>query len=114
MPATRTRSDTGRFGSRRLPRISSRSAATPRASEAGFVSRRCERKWPIRSQKSPWLPLNPKSFGSCVLARYRATPVLKPVMTVSEMKLTRLPAPTSHAARPSAATIKAVADARAA
>ena len=68
----------------------------------------------MRSQKSPWLPLNPRSLGSCVLARCRATPVLKPVMTVSEMKLTRLPARSSQATRPSAATRSAVADARAA
>ena len=80
----------------------------------GFVSPRCVRTCPIRSQKSPWLPLNPRSFGSCVLARCRATPVLKPVMTVSEMKLTRLPARSSQAARPSTATIRAVADASAA
>ena len=109
MPATSATSDTGRFGQKRLPAISRTSAAAPSASDAGFVSPRWERKWPIRSQKSPWLPLKPKSFGSCVLARCRATPVLKPVITVSEMKLTRLPARRSHATRPSAATSRAVA-----
>ena len=114
MPATSTTSDTGRFGRKRLPAIRRRSAAAPSASDAGFVSPRCERKWPIRSQKSPWLPLKPKSFGSCVLARCRATPVLKPVITVSEMKLTRLPARRSQAARPRAETRRAVAAASAA
>ena len=57
------------------------------------MSPRWERKSPIRSQKSPWLPLKPKSFGSCVLARCRATPVLNPVITVSEMKLTSAACP---------------------
>ena len=68
----------------------------------------------MRSQKSPWPPLKPKSFGSCVLVRCRATPVLKPMRTVSEMKLTRLPAPTSQARKASTATSTAVAAARAA
>ena len=68
----------------------------------------------MRSQNSPWAPLNPNSFGSCALARYRAAPVLKPVMTVSEMKLTRLPAPNAQATNASAATMRAVAEASAA
>ena len=38
-----------------------------------------------------------------MLARCSATPVLKPIMTVSEMKFTRLPAPQSQATKASAA-----------
>ena len=49
----------------------------------------------MRSQKSPWLPLKPNSFGSCVLARNSATPHLKPTSTVSEKKLTTAPARTA-------------------
>src|SRR4030095_4854224 len=66
------------------------------------------KKWPLFSQKLPCAPLNPKSFGSCVLARKRATPHLKPVMTLSEMKFTMTPAFTSHAMNAINATSKAV------
>ena len=45
----------------------------------------------MRSQKSPCAPWMPKSFGSCVLARYSATPALKPTSTVSDTKLTTAP-----------------------
>ena len=46
----------------------------------------------MRSQKSPpWPALNPNSLGSCVLARKKATPHLKPTSTVSEKKLTMEP-----------------------
>ena len=114
MPPATTRSATGRFGRSFFPRNSRPRAAAPRPREAGFVSGRCDRKCPVRSQKSPWEPLKPNSFGSCVLARCRATPVLKPVITVSEMKLTRLPAPKSQAAKARAATMRAVPDASAA
>ena len=53
IPPTTARRATGRFGSIRLPRISRMRAAAPVAREAGFVSRRWVKKWPIRSQKSP-------------------------------------------------------------
>src|SRR4030095_820915 len=57
----------------------------------------------IRAQKAPSPLATPKSLGSCVLARYSATPALKPIITVSEMKLTAEPARTSHARNPIAA-----------
>ena len=51
----------------------------------------------MRSQKSPCPPFTPKSFGNCVLARCSATPALKPIITLSEMKFTAEPARASHA-----------------
>ncbi len=62
----------------------------------------------MRSQKSPWLPLKPNSLGSCVLARKSATPHLKPTSTVSEKKLTMVPARAAYATKASTATISAV------
>ena len=50
----------------------------------------------------------PNSFGSCVLARNRATPHLKPVMTLSEMKATIAPARASHARKAIRAMSRAV------
>ena len=61
----------------------------------------------MRSQKSPCPPFTPKSFGNCVLARCKATPALKPVITVSEMKFTAEPARTSHAMKAIAAVSNA-------
>ena len=65
------------------------------------------------AQKSPCAPCSPNSFGSCVLARKRATPHLKPTMTLSEIKLTIAPARTAHAINAMAATRTAVAAASA-
>src|SRR4030095_6567623 len=62
----------------------------------------------IRAQKAPSPLPTPKSLGSGVLARYSATPALKPIITVSEMKLTAEPARTSHARNPIAAVSSAV------
>src|SRR6478672_1989121 len=62
----------------------------------------------MRSQKSPWLPENPNSFGSWVLARYKATPHLNPTSTVSEKKFTTLPARAAYATNASPATRRAV------
>ena len=67
----------------------------------------------MRSQKSPWPPFKPNSLGSCVLPMNSATPDLKPISTVSEMKLTMTPARTSHARNAIAATSSAVAAANA-
>ena len=50
----------------------------------------------------------PNNFGNCVLARNSATPHLKPVITLSEMKLTIEPALTSQAMKAMSATSKAV------
>ena len=47
-------------------------------------------------------------MGNCVLARYSATPDLKPSITVSEMKLTTTPARTNQASKATVATRKAV------
>ena len=60
------------------------------------------------SQKLPCAPWTPKSLGSCVLARKRATPHLNPTITLSEIKLTIEPALTSHAMKAMSATSKAV------
>ena len=80
--------------------VSSTSAAPPTSSAdpVGLVDVPEEVRH--RSQKSPWPPGNPKSFGSCVLAIWNATPHLNPTSTVSEMKLTSTPALTSHASAP--------------
>ena len=72
------------------------------------MSPRWEKKSPIRSQKLPWPPLKPNSLGSWVLPTKSATPVLKPIITVSEMKLTIAPARTSQATNAIAATSSAV------
>ena len=97
MPPITTNSATGRFFRTPLPSSSRTSAATPSASDVGLVPPRPRRKWPMRSQKSPWLPLKPNSLGSCVLARNSATPHLKPTSTVSEKKLTMVPARAAYA-----------------
>src|SRR4029453_1757432 len=55
-----------------------------------------------------WSVWNPKSFGNCVLARKSATPDLKPVMTLSEMKCTMTPAFASQAMNAMSETSKAV------
>src|SRR5258708_24812266 len=55
----------------------------------------------------------PKSLGNCVLARKSATPHLKPIITLSEMKLTIEPALTSHAMKAMSAASRAVAAASA-
>src|SRR3954447_18135736 len=59
-------------------------------------------------QKLECPPLNPKSLGSWVEASTQATPVLNPIRTVSEMKLTITPARISQAASAIAATSRAV------
>ena len=46
----------------------------------------------------------PNNFGNCVLARNRATPHLKPTITLSEMKLTIEPALASQAMKAMSAT----------
>src|SRR5688572_10198913 len=56
----------------------------------------------------------PNSFGSCVLARYRATPALKPTSTVSDTKLTTDPPSSSQTRNARPATRRAVQAARAA
>src|SRR5262249_27705018 len=58
-------------------------------------------------------PLNPKSFGNCVLAINRAIPHLNPTRTLSEMKFTITPALAIHAMKARAPTINAVHDPRA-
>src|SRR5579862_2626952 len=50
----------------------------------------------------------PKNLGSCVLARKSATPHLKPIITLSEMKLMIEPALTSQAMKAMSATSNAV------
>jgi hypothetical protein len=97
MPAMTTKSATGLFGSSFLPRMSSASAEQPSSSEVMLVSPMCWRKTCMRSQKSACPPFTPKSFGNCVLARCRATPDLKPIITLSDMKLTADPARASQA-----------------
>src|SRR5215813_10178985 len=103
-----TKSATGLFLKKRFPSSSSASALAPTVRASRFVSPRCEKKWPLRSQKSPWVPLKPKSFGNWVLAKYNATPHLKPTRTVSEMKSTTTPALISHERNASTATSNAV------
>src|SRR5262245_35210229 len=63
----------------------------------------------MRSQKLPWPPLKPNSLGNWVLATNKATPDLKPIITVSDTKLTMAPARTGQARMASAATSNAVA-----
>src|SRR5262249_35705136 len=70
-------------------------------------------KWEAHSQNPPCAPLIPKSLGNCVLISVSATPALNPMSTVSDTKLTSEPARTSQAANASAATRRAVQDARA-
>src|SRR5436190_1619639 len=108
IPPTTTNNPTGLFFKNSLPNTSMTRAPTPIESAAQFVSLRCEMKWAERLQKLPSPPLNPNSFGSCVLARYNATPALNPTKTVSEMKLTIAPALTSHAMKEMSATSSAV------
>src|SRR5262249_27708292 len=103
-----TKSATGLFLTKRSPSSSSASALPPTVRASRFVSPRCEKKWPLRSQKSPWVPLKPKSFGNWVLAKYSATPHLKPTRTVSEMKSTTTPAFTNQERNASTATSNAV------
>ena len=50
----------------------------------------------------------PNNFGNCVLARNSATPHLKPIITLSEMKFTIEPAFASQATKAMRATSKAV------
>ena len=107
LPMT-TNKATGRFLRNTLPSSKTARAARPRLRDAVLVSLRCERKWPERSQKLPCEPLKPKSFGNCVLARNSATPHLKPIMTLSEMKLTIEPALASQATNAMTATSNAV------
>src|SRR6267142_3839550 len=113
MPAITTNRDTGLFLRNRLPSSNTASAQRPSRSDAIFVSPRCEKKYPERSQKSPCDPLNPKSFGNCVLAINKAIPHLNPTRTLSEMKFTITPALASHAMKASAPTISAVHEASA-
>ena len=75
----------------------------PRPAPRPLVCGEVREEAAMRSQKSPPGPPKPNSFGSCVLARTSAMPALKPIITVSEMKLTTdaAPAPASdqrHAA----------------
>ena len=92
MPPTTTNNATGLFLRKIFPSTSTASAAPPTASEAGLVSPRCLRKLPLFSQKLPCAPWMPNNLGNCVLARNSATPHLKPIITLSEMKLTIDPA----------------------
>ncbi len=108
MPPTTTKSAIGRLGRKILPSTSSARAASPSTSAAACVSPMCAMKYRDRSQKSPWLPEMPKSFGSWVLARTRATPALKPTSTVSETKLTTEPPSSAHTTKARNATSKAV------
>src|SRR5262245_31880458 len=55
----------------------------------------------------------PHNFGNCVLARNSATPHLKPIMTLSEMKLMIEPAFTNQAMMAMSPTRMAVPAARA-
>ena len=73
-----------------------------------MVSFRCLTKLPLFTQKFPCAPWMPNNFGNCVLARNSATPHLKPVITLSEMKLTIEPALASQAMKAMSATSKAV------
>src|SRR5215472_14388039 len=113
IPAITTNNATGLFLRNFLPRSKRTNALIPSNSDAEFVSPRCEKKCPERSQKSPCDPLNPNSFGNCVLAINRAIPHLKPISTLSEMKFTITPALASHAMKAITPTISAVHDARA-
>ena len=108
IPPMTTKSATGLFGSSFLPRMSIASAAQPSSSEIVFVSPMCWRKTCMRSQKSSCPPFTPKSFGNCVLARCSATPALKPIITLSEMKLTAEPARASQARKAITPTSSAV------
>ena len=69
--------------------------ATPERERRRIGAAEAAEEMAMRSQKSPWLPLKPNSLGSCVLARNSATPHLKPTSTVSEKKLTTVPARSS-------------------
>src|ERR1043166_3948953 len=108
IPPTTTKSDTGLFFKKILPKMSTASAVPPTRSDVGLVSCRCLKKLLLFSQKSPCAPGKPRSLGSCVLARKRATPHLKPVITLSEMKFTMTPAFTSQAMNAIEATSNAV------
>src|SRR5207302_10052668 len=113
IPPITMKSATGLLGKKRFPRISNASAARPRTSEGKFVSPTCLMKSAMRCQKLPCAPLKPQNFGSCVLVSHRATPALKPSITVSEINFTIAPARTSQAMNAAAAASKAVHEASA-
>jgi hypothetical protein len=108
-----TNNATGLFFKKILPSTNTANALRPIAIEAGLVWFKCWKNQALLSQKSSCAPWKPNSFGSCVLARQRATPHLKPVMTLSEMKFTIAPAFTSQAINAMMATNSAVPAARA-
>ena len=113
MPPTTTKSATGLFLRNTLPSTSTARAASPILREEALVSCRWLRKCRLFSQKSPCAPWNPNNLGSWVLARNSATPHLKPVMTLSEMKFTMAPALANQARKAMPATSSAVAAASA-
>ena len=96
------------FFSRNLPARRMTSATPPTTTDVEFVSFRCLKKNSVFSQKLPCAPRKPNSFGNCVLARKNATPPLKPIITLSEMKCTSTPAFASQAMKAMTATRKAV------
>src|SRR4029077_14002913 len=108
MPPTTTNNATGLFLRKIFPGTSTASAAPPIVSEVVLVSYRCVKKLPLFSQKFPWAPWMPNNLGNCVLARNSATPHLKPVITLSEMKFTIEPALNSQARKAMSATSTAV------
>ena len=71
------------------------------------VSPMCATMWAMRGQKPPSPPLNPQSFGICVLASTNAMPHLNPMSTVSDTKFTTAPPFTSQARTANTATSSA-------
>src|SRR5262249_46423071 len=113
MPPITTKSATDLCSRKIFPRIKNASAIPPTISDIEFVSFKCLMKKPEFAKKLPGGLWKQKSFGNCVLARKSATPHLKPVMTLSEMKCTMTPAFTNHAIKAIRETSKAVAAASA-
>ena len=63
VPPSTTKSATGLFLRRILPRTSTAREMPPMVREAGLVSCRCLKKWALFSQESPCSPWKPNSFG---------------------------------------------------
>jgi hypothetical protein len=101
MPMATATSAPGTSGSQRLrPRTTARQTR-PIARLAAFVAgsspRKCHSCW----KKFPEPFSTPNSFGSCPTRMVRASPMMKPLSTGSEMKLATKPSRRAPATMPS-------------
>jgi hypothetical protein len=100
IPSTTATSDPGTIGAtRRSPRISA-SDPSPTSSVSPLVWSRLPSRCHSCSKKLPSPLGTPNSLGSCPTMIMRATPMMKPLSTGSEMKLATKPSRASPATTP--------------